>query len=118
MNIAVVGSVLFTRDDSAKAVFVAWEGLRLAYNAVLVFYTLALAAALGVAIDAPFWQRVIPGALVANVCFCVGPCAEGYLALTGVDRRLARGLIFLAGLSLTSLVAIVVVVTPAALGWD
>ena len=119
MNIAaVVASVLFTREDSARAVFVAWEGLRIVYNALLIFFTLALATALGVAIDAPFWQRVIPGGIVANVCFCAGPCAEGYLALMGADRRLARGFFFLAGFSLTSLVALVVVVTPEALGWD
>lgn len=118
MDIAAVGSALFTRDDSARAVFLAWEGLRIVFNAVLIFFTLALAMALGVAIDTLFWQRVIPGALAANVCFCVGPCAEGYLALMGADRRLARGFFFLAGLSLTSLLALIVVITPAALGWD
>ena len=118
MSIAVVGSILFTRDDSARAVFLAWEGLRIAYNAILIFLTLALATAFGVVIDALFWQRVLPGALVANVCFCVGPCAEGYLAMMGADRRLARGFFFLTGLSLTSLLAIVVVFTPAGLGWD
>lgn len=121
MNIALVGSVwsvLFTRGDSARAVFIAWEGLRIAYIAILIFFSLALAAALGVEIDTLFWQRVIPGAVFANVCFCVGPCAEGYLALMGADRRLARGFFFLAGLSLTSLLATVVVVTPEALGWD
>jgi hypothetical protein len=118
MGITAVGSVLLTRDNSAKAVFVAWEGLRIAYGAILIFFSLALATALGVAIDASFWQRVIPGGLLANVCFCAGPCAEGYLALLGVDRRLARGTIFLAGLSLTSLLALVVVITPERLGWD
>ncbi|MBA3316148.1 MAG: hypothetical protein M3552_20430 [Planctomycetota bacterium] len=118
MGISVVGSALFTRDDSAKAVFIAWEGLRIAYNTVLIVLTFALALAFEVAIDASFWQRVLPGALFANVCFCVGSSAEGYLALMGADRRLARGFIFLSGLSLTSLMALVVVFTPEGLGWD
>lgn len=118
MKLAAVGSVLFTREDSARAVFLAWEGLRYVYCAVLAVLTLTLATSLGIAIDTAFWQRVIPAAIFANVCFCVGPCAEGYLALMGADRRLARGFFFLAGLSLTSLLAIVVVITPEALGWD
>ena len=100
-------AVLLSREDSARAVFLAWEGLRLVYNGVLTFLTVTLAFAFGV-FDADLLASAFIGAVIANVCFCAGSCAEGYLALFNIDRRIARGLVFLAGLSLTSLAALVV----------
>lgn len=100
-------AALFTRSDSARSVFLAWEGLRLVYNGVLAFLTVSLAFALDV-FDGAFLRTCVFGALIANVCFCAGIFGEGYLALVGVDRRIARGLVFLAGLSFTSLTVLVV----------
>lgn len=113
MNAATVANVLFGRGDSAREVFLAWEGLRVVFNGVLAFLTVALAAAFGIAGNADFWFDVAASGVGANVCYCVGPCAEGYLAMLRVDRRVARGLVFAAGLSLSSLGALASVVAAA-----
>jgi len=113
MNAATVANVLFGRGDSAREVFLAWEGLRIVFNGVLGFLTVTLAAAFGVAADFDLWSEVAVAGFVANVCFCAGPCAEGYLSMVRLDRRFARGLIFAAGLSLTSLGVLAAVAAAA-----
>jgi hypothetical protein len=62
-------------------VAVAWEKLRIWYNAVL-----AVVALLGlVVIDASLlldmqaMKTMVFAAIAANVCFCVGPLVEGYV---------------------------------------
>ena len=75
--------------------------------------TVTLAAAFGVAGDADFWLDVAAAGFVANVGFCAGACAEGYLTMIRLDRRIARGLVFAAGLSLASLGALAAVVAAA-----
>src|SRR5262249_59017853 len=80
------------RDDPpAMSVFLAWEGLRVVYNLVLIAVVVALLGPTGILQRLPY---VLEGALVANVCFCAGPVAEGYLCLFGVSRPAARTLIF------------------------
>jgi hypothetical protein len=40
---------------------------------------------------------LVEGAFVANVCFCVGPVAEGYLCCIGLDRKGVRAGLFILG---------------------
>jgi len=92
-------------DDSARAVFLAWERLRLVYNAALGAVVLACAA--GDLSDREFRSFLLRDAVAANLCFCFGPVAEGYLALVGVGRRAARYLVFVPGLLLGCFFALV-----------
>src|SRR5687768_12421764 len=71
--------------SSASDVFFAWERLRIWYNTVLLLVTLIFLPA--------FWAdwveprqvpaKLVGSALIANICFCIGPCAEGYLTWLG-----------------------------------
>ena len=76
--------------ESARAVFPAWERLRVAYNALLGLGVVAIER--GALLDGARWPYLILSALGANVCFCAGPVAEGYLDLLGVPRRIGRWL--------------------------
>ncbi|MGL6075499.1 MAG: hypothetical protein ACRC8S_15200 [Fimbriiglobus sp.] len=89
--------------DSAHAVFLAWERLRLAYNAVLGLVVLFFAGS-----ELPnreFQGFLLRAVIGANLCFCLGPVAEGYLALVGANRRVARWCLFVPGLLFGCLVA-------------
>lgn len=75
---------------------------RVIYNLVLIAFVLPLAYYLGKSDDIRFWWRVPFEAVIANICFCAGPVAEGYLCwLLGMERRLARRLLFVNGLALS-----------------
>ncbi len=85
-------------EPSAKFVFLAWEELRLIYNAVLVLETLVFGGFLGFLGDPIFWAEAVAGAIGANFCFNAGPIVEGYLNLVGMKRAKARGIVFTLGL--------------------
>ncbi len=97
-------------EETARSVFVSWELLRLVYNGVLAFLVLCVAASQ--LRDGAFRAFLFRGALGANVCFCLGPVAEGYLVLAGVERRFARLLVFLGGVALAGFLTFL-----AILGW-
>lgn len=89
------------RDDtaSARGVFLAWEQLRVVYNVALL-----LATGIGVVMgpddlltDRTFLRHLPRAAVLANVAFCVGPVAEGYLAWMGAPRRATRAVVFTLG---------------------
>lgn len=82
--------------ESARSVFLAWEALRLVYNGLLAIIVLACAASSLSNWD--FWELLATGVFGANVCFCVGPILEGYVALLGAPRRVVRWLIFVPGM--------------------
>jgi hypothetical protein len=87
--------------QSARSVFLAWEILRLVFNAALLLIVLVVGhlfvtrESLG---HLAFWRFMAMCAVGANVCFSLGPIGEGYLALLGVRRSTARLLLFLVGL--------------------
>lgn len=85
--------------DTARAVFIAWERLRVVYNAILAVLVLAVVRAdWG---DPEFPWELARAAFLANLCFCAGPVAEGYLAVgLGANRQVARWLMFIPGLLL------------------
>ncbi|MCI0642428.1 MAG: hypothetical protein L0Y72_31045 [Gemmataceae bacterium] len=95
---------------TARNVFAVWELLRLGYNAILIVTVVAL---LGLMTSIRMLPALLEGALIANVCFCVGPVAEGYLVLLGVHRRIARALLFTAGSLLSVCLAIAYLSFPA-----
>ena len=96
-------------DDSANRVFAAWERLRLIYCVILALVVIVFSGA--ALTNHLFLLRIIKAAIVANVCFCVGPVAEGYLALVGLDRPSARLLLFILGTLLSCLLAIIFVLS-------
>ncbi|HUE74856.1 MAG TPA: hypothetical protein VMP01_28575 [Pirellulaceae bacterium] len=94
---------------TAQEVFLAWEKLRLAYNIVLVLVTLGGLGIVGT--EFVNWRQLAVtlaiDAIVANLCFCAGPCLEGYLAWIGAERRITRTIVFVLGTILASLLALV-----------
>jgi hypothetical protein len=95
-------------DATAKEVFLAWEKLRLSYNIVLLMLTVGGLGLLGTGPAKPLelLGNLIGGAVIANVCFCAGPCAEGYLTWIGANRRITRMILFAVGLAVASLLAL------------
>jgi len=94
----MVENTVSSAPDTALEVFLAWERLRVMYNVVLA--TLVLVGA-GNDWNAPeFPWQLAYAAFLANVCFCLGPVAEGYLVLLRANRRVARWLVFVPGLLL------------------
>lgn len=101
-------------DESARAVFLAWERLRLWYNAALAAVVVLLVP-LGGPADERELLFLAECAFGANLCFCLGPVVEGYLSLLGVSRRTARGVVFVPGLLLALLLTLTVLFLRIAL---
>lgn len=81
-----------------------WERLRLVYNAVLIPWTVFLIAVLpGGVTGNP--ADLIVGAVIANVCFCLGPVVETYLVWLGANAQAARGWLFALGTVFTAVAA-------------
>ncbi len=89
----LLGSLV--NEDSARLVFLAWEKLRILFNVGLVWVTLTLLP--NWSWRSIPWRDYIGPAILANVCFCAGPCAEGYLTWLGANRQLARWMLFVVG---------------------
>jgi hypothetical protein len=81
-------------EPRAAEVFVAWERLRLVFNLILVVVVIILVNPLGAMLLLPI---LAPNAGLANLCFCAGPVAEGYLCLLNMRRRAARVAVFTTG---------------------
>ena len=91
---------------------VGWEKLRLLYNIILGTFVLLL---LGIAFQyvrssiLDIIPRVVLGGIFANLCFCVGPILNGYLAWIGWGHPFIRPTLFVSGTVLTMLLAIFVI---------
>jgi hypothetical protein len=92
-------------EPTFMEVFFAWEKLRLLYNSMLIV------AVLGTALKAGYSMLVgiffVEPAIYANLCFCAGPVAEGYLTWLGLPRRPCRWIIFWVGFFITLTFAII-----------
>jgi len=88
---------LAQRTD-AMSVFFAWEKLRIVYNLLLIALVVIELGIEGTLITLPL---LFGGAVAANICFCVGPVAEGYLCCIGVERIRARLALFALGMILS-----------------
>jgi hypothetical protein len=94
-------------EETPRSVFLAWEKLRLVFNAALAIVVLLSAgSALS---EGAFWRFLVGGVLGANVCFCLGPVVEGYLSLLGSDRQAARWVVFSLGMMAGCLLAFLAV---------
>ncbi|HEY9844354.1 MAG: hypothetical protein ACAI44_14735 [Candidatus Sericytochromatia bacterium] len=104
-------------DETAQAVFWAWERLRLFYNLILVA-EVGLFACLNLGLLQQ-WQIFFPtlvfGALGANLCFCIGPVSEGYWILLGADRKSSRAWIFMLGTLIAMLLTLLVLMQLVAM---
>ncbi len=78
----------------------AWERRRWAYNAILVVWVglLVLLMRRDLVFDAGFCAFLIAEAVLANVCFCAGPVADGYLHRMGLVAPGSSRLLFAGGL--------------------
>jgi hypothetical protein len=85
---------------TAAEVFFAWERLRVGYNAVLLGFGVGWLLLFGPPTHLLFWPRLLEEAVIANLAFCAGPVAEGYLCWVGFPRRPARYTLFAAGTAL------------------
>src|SRR5262245_8984192 len=91
---------------TALAPFVAWERLRIWYNVILAVVVVATALPLR-----PLWfggrllTSCIEGAILANICFCVGLVAESYLRIVGWWRAWHRLTLFILGTLLAAILA-------------
>src|SRR5262245_13974135 len=103
-------------EESAHSVFLAWEKLRVVFNAALVFVVLLSAGS--ALLDGKFWHFLAEGALIANLCFCLGPVAEGYLIFFGVNRQAVRWIVFALGALLGCLLAFAAVFAWRMQGFD
>lgn len=96
---------------SAAEVFTAWERLRLPYNGLLGLLVVVhvIGGLLAAEATLPLMARAAVG---ANVCFCAGPVAEGYLDWLGMPRRRGRWLAFGVGSALSLVLASITLVAP------
>src|SRR5262245_54254540 len=83
-----------------------WERLRIVFNAILGCEVLALT----LLARADYWTQrgfiryLVARAIIANICFCAGPVADGYLRRFGFRGRGPTMLLFGIG-TLLSMVA-------------
>ena len=95
-------------NATAKSVFIAWELLRLVFNAALVVVVILASVTLinrTELADPRFWRFLAKAAVGANVCFCAGPVVEGYLLQAGIPRRVSRLALFFGGLIVSMFLA-------------
>lgn len=95
------------------AIVCRWERLRIVYNMVLAALVLMLTFGVYVKhIPNPvYWLSILLGACVANLCFFLGPAAEGYGTRFRFWHPWCTNLLFVAGLGLTAILAIGSIVT-------
>jgi hypothetical protein len=94
--------------ESAHAVFAAWEKLRIVYNVILSLVVLSCMFRFSRS-EVPSLPYLTYCMLMANVCFCLGPVVEGYLAMLGTQRRIVRIAVFSVGTLFASLLASMVI---------
>src|SRR5262245_2258262 len=92
-------------ETTAMQVFFSWEKLRLPYNAALAIVVLSRIGS--IALD--FVPHLIEAAILANICFCMGPVAESYLCWWKVRRLIARWIVGIIGLIVATFYTVVVV---------
>jgi hypothetical protein len=84
----------------AKPIFLKWEKLRILYNAILLA-TLLASHLPQMSVDVFFQPLMLViwliGAVLANLCFFLGPAMETYIAWLGVRSIWVTAILFLVG---------------------
>ena len=92
----------------ARRVFIAWEGLRVRYNAVLIAICLFTGFLTGAYSLSEFWIACVTAGIGANVFYFAGPIAETYLTwLRKEESESLRNGVFLVGLTFSAALAVV-----------
>ncbi|QDT17988.1 hypothetical protein [Alienimonas californiensis] len=101
----------FDRAD-AKAIFLGWERLRIAFNLVLAAVCSPVALLSGPETYAApaFWGNCFAGVLLVNVAYFAGPLAECVLDRLGLRHRSVRWALVLGGLLPTAAYGVAAVV--------
>lgn len=94
----------------ARAVFLAWEKLRIVYVIILSLVTLILTGSAGFS-DLRILRLIAEGAVVANVAYFAGPIVETYVRWLGYERMWPRWLMFESGTLLSIVLAVGVLAT-------
>ena len=102
--IAKAESIPAWQSTTDLDIFRKWERYRVLYNLSLAAEVLVLVfAARSSLITARwFWKAVIFRAIIANVCFCVGPVADAYAHICWATGRTFGRVIFSLGLALSA----------------
>jgi len=96
-----------TTNDAGHDLLRDWEYRRLWFNGLLIAETVLIGILPdGLIFQSRFWIFAIEGAIVANVCFCVGPIATWYLSHLGFNHRRAGVVLFWAGTILSMIVTL------------
>jgi len=99
----------------ARRTFLAWEKLRLIYNAILVVVTTLVCVFEPILVSAfDFWLYLVPEAIVANLCYFCAPVVETYVSWLGFRLRWLRATLFVVGTLLACVLAVFVLVWQAA----
>ncbi len=94
----------------ARAVFLAWEKLRIVYVIILCLVTLMVTGATGLS-NWRVLRLIVEGAVVANVAYFAGPTIETYVRWLGYERMWPRWLMFGSGTLLSIVLALGVLAT-------
>ena len=94
-----------------KAIFLAWEKLRMLYVALVGIAVLVLTFLVEPNLfkDYKFWIGVAEGAVIANIAFFAGPIVESYLTWLGNCPRWYRKAAMIGGIVFTILLAMLVI---------
>ena len=97
-----------TEEPSFREAFFAWDKLRLIYNGVLAVVVLCILTQVNfdARVAVKIASSVVIGGLEANLCFCVGPIAEGYLCWLRLPHQTTRWVLFLWGCIISIIVLI------------
>ena len=88
-------------DRPSLELFLFWEKMRVAYNAILIVEVLILA---GMGMSASLWKpEVVVLSFAANVCFCTAPVVHAYAILIGLPSRAVGWLLFVTGTTLSTI---------------
>ncbi len=98
-------------DQLARRIFVAWERLRIVYNAILAV-TVICVVAVYFAQYRPaslplsgFFGIIVP-VVGANLCFFAGPIVETYVAWLGLRTETLRMVLMFFGTALSMMIAV------------
>lgn len=100
--------------SGARAVFLAWERLRLAYNAALLAVVTTGVLVLlprELIVDRATWLVLAKGAIAANLLYFAGPLVEAYVDWLGFRHVALRTSMFAAGTAGSVLIAAAVLVS-------
>ncbi len=96
--------------DTARAILIAWEKLRIAYVFILASETILFIIFFGF-LNHYLFVLILKGAVVANIAFFAGPITEIYIQWLGYHRAWPRWVMFTGGTLLSTILVVGVVLS-------